>query len=63
MNIEVYNNIECMFTLLKNNSHMLHDNTKINSKNMSMKISTTVDREIFVLKIICGLKFHGAKFS
>ena len=24
---------------------------------------TTVDREIFVLKIICALKFHGAKFS
>ena len=22
-----------------------------------------VDREIFVLKIFCALKFHGAKFS
>ena len=27
------------------------------------KKSYTVDREIFVLKIICALKFHGAKFS
>ena len=24
---------------------------------------STVDREIFVLKIFCALKFHGAKFS
>ena len=25
--------------------------------------ATTVDREIFVLKIFRALKFHGAKFS
>ena len=25
--------------------------------------TSTVDREIFVLKIIRALKFHGAKFS
>ena len=28
-----------------------------------VKNDYTVDREIFVLKIFCALKFHGAKFS
>ena len=31
--------------------------------NMQYKSIDTVDREIFVLKIIRTLKFHGAKFS
>ena len=30
---------------------------------VTLTTADTVDREIFVLKIFCALKFHGAKFS
>ena len=35
----------------------------VHKVSLSPGVMSTVDREIFVLKIFCALKFHGAKFS